>query len=115
MLHDEELEQQWHRLQEALEPQFGGDLDIQAILFIIGIQELGQGYKKLKKDDKLNVMHIAICTLLEPLGYYEFEGKDAEGWPHWKATAKLPHLKPAQQAHLMRQAVVDYFRKMEVI
>lgn len=112
---DEELDQQWQKLLETLAPRFGGDLDIQAVLFIIGLQELGQGYRKLKKDEKLDVMHIAVCTLLEPFGYYEFEGKDADGWPHWKATSKLPHLKPAQQHRLMLQAVIDYFVRNEVL
>ncbi|GAB4134027.1 MAG: hypothetical protein Fur0041_06810 [Bacteroidia bacterium] len=109
MITDAELDQNWEKVLKALEPKFGGDLDLQALLFIIGIQELGHGYKKLKKDDKLNVMHIAICTLLEPYGYYEFQGRDEELWPHWTATAKLPHLKPAQQHRLMREAIVDYF------
>lgn len=112
---DERLEQQWNKLQTALEPRFGGELDMQAILFIIGVQELGQGYRKLKKDEKLDVMHVAICTLLEPYGYYEFEGRDADGWPHWKANSKLPPLKPAQQHRLMQEAVVDYFVKNELI
>ncbi len=115
MLHDDELENNWEKVLTALEPQFGGDLDLQAILFIIGVQELGKGYVKLKKDDKLNVMHIAVCTLLEPLGYYIFDGTDADGWPHWTFNTQLPHLKPAQQSHLMRQAVVDYFKKQELI
>jgi hypothetical protein len=108
-------EAQWKKLMDALEPRFGGDLDMQAILFIIGVQELGKGFRKFTKDQKLDVMHIAICTLLEPFGYYEFEGNDADGWPHWKATAKLPHLKPGQQQRLMEEAVLDYFTRNEVI
>jgi hypothetical protein len=112
---EEELDAHWEKLVRVLEPRFGGEMDMQAILFIIGVQELGQGYRKLTKDQKLDVMHIAICTLLEPYGYYEFEGKDADSWPHWKATAKLPHLKPAQQHRLMREAVIDYFQRNGMI
>lgn len=112
---DELLEQQWNSLVAALEERFGSPPDMQAILFMIGVQELGQGYRKLKKDEKLDVMHIAICTLLEPYGYYEFEGKDADGWPHWKANSKLPNLKPGQQHRLMQEAVIDYFVRNEVI
>jgi hypothetical protein len=115
MLHDEELDKQWNDVLQILEPQFGGDLDLQAILFIIGIQELGQGYRKFSKDQKLDVMHIAICTLLEPFGYYTFDGTDADNWPHWSPTEKLPHLKPAQQHKLMREAVVDYFKRQELL
>lgn len=115
MIDDPELETGWANVLTMLEPQFGGDLDMQAVLFIIGLQELGKGYQKLKKDQKLDVMHIAVCTLLEPYGYYSFDGLDKDGWPHWTATAKLPHLKPAQQGRLMKEAVVDYFRKQELI
>jgi hypothetical protein len=109
-VNEENIEQDWKKVLVALEPQFGPDLDMQSILFIIGVQELGQGYRKMKKDEKLDTMHIAICTLLEPYGYYEFVGFDSDKWPHWNATAKLPHLKPAQQHKLMTQAVIDYFK-----
>lgn len=95
-------------MDEVSEP-FGERLEIDAVLFLIGVQELGSGYRRFSKDQKLDVLHIAICTLLEPYGYYEFLGKDEEGWPHWKATEKLPHLKAMQQNLLMRQAIVSYF------
>lgn len=105
-----DLEKDWKRVIDVLGKQFGEELDMQGVLFLIGVQELGQGYKKFKKDEKLNVMHIAICTLLEPYGYYVYEGVDGDGWPHWKVNEKLPPLKPVQQGQLMKQAVIDYFR-----
>ncbi len=111
---DQELDKEWKLVLEKLSKQFGEELDLQGVLFLIGVNELGQGYKKLPKDQKMDVMHIAVCTLLSPFGYYEFEGKDEDGWPHWKATAKLPHLKPAQQHEIMKQAVVEYFRESEM-
>ena len=63
MLKDEELENKWNAVLKKLEPTFGEGLDMQAVLFLIGVQELGKGYSKFKKDEKLNVMHVAICTL----------------------------------------------------
>lgn len=101
----------WKNLLAHLNKKFDGDLDIEAIIFLIGVQEYGKGYQKFKKDDKLNIMHIAICTLLEPYGYYEFLGRDKEGWPHWKINEELPMLKPMQQERLMKEAIIDYFRK----
>jgi hypothetical protein len=110
-----EEESDWKKLLHKLKELYGEEPDVQAILFLIGVQELGKGYQKFKKHEKLDVMHIAICTVLEPYGFYEYEGKDAEGWPHWKLNEKLPPLKPAQQNNLMIQAIVDYFRKAEFI
>ena len=54
-------------------------------------------------------MHIAICRLLEPYGYYEFEYFDDEGWPHYKNIAPLPNLKPGEQSRLMKEALIGYF------
>ena len=88
----------------------GDSLDLDAIIYLVGVQELGQLHKKFKKDEKVNLMHIAICRLLEPFGYYEFEKRDDEGWPNFKALKPLPNLKAGEQTILMKEAVVQYFK-----
>ena len=105
-----ELEKNFEEVQQVLASQFGDDIDLQAMLFLIGLQELGKGKIKLSKNEKLDVMHIAICTLLEPYGYYVYEGLDKDGWPHWKGNEKLPPLTPGQQQGLMKEAIVEYFK-----
>ena len=77
----EELKVQWEEVQKRLSSQFDADLDLQGILFLIGVQELGQGFKKFTKDQKQDLMHIATCRLLSIYGYYKLEGVDDEGWP----------------------------------
>jgi hypothetical protein len=66
-----------------IEAKFGEGMELDAILLLIGIQELGKGYDKFSKDEKMNLMHIAVCTILEPFGYYQFEKDDDDGWPHF--------------------------------
>jgi len=105
----QELESRWKLLISKLELQFGGGLDLQAVLFLIGFQELGKRPKKLNKDQKLELLHIAICTLLEPHGYYVFEGTDEDGYPHWALNEELPPLKPGHQSALMKEAILCYF------
>jgi hypothetical protein len=102
-------------LKEKLKPQFGDDIDVQAMLFIIGVQELGKGRMKFSKDEKVEVMHVALCTLLEPFGYYLFKGRDEDGWPHWEPVGKLPFMRPAEQNMFMQEAIVLYFRKQGLI
>lgn len=99
----------WNKTVKSLEQRFGQDIDLQAILFLIGLQELGLGYSKLNKNQKLDVMHIAVCALLSQWGYYTFSGHDKDGWPHWQATEKLPHLTPKEQNKLIKEAIVEYF------
>ncbi len=110
-----ELEENFKEVLKRMSDQFGDDLDLQALLFLIGVQELGKGNVKLSKNEKLDVMHISICTLLTPYGYYEYEGLDKDGWPHWRASEKLPPLKPGQQQQVMKEAIVEYFRENELI
>lgn len=106
---DYEFEKKWRELLKKVEADFGMPADLQGVLFLIGVQELGQGFGKFKKDEKLNLMHIAICRLLEPYGYYEFDGNDPEGWPHFTPTKKLPSLNSDQQQQLIKEAILDYF------
>ncbi len=105
----------WNTLQARLTERFGEPMDYDAILFLIGLQELGKPYRKYKKDEKLEVMHVAICTLLEPFGFYEFLGRDEDGWPHWKLNEKIPFLDAKQQNRLIIDAILDYFKKEEFI
>ncbi len=111
MARDEQLKERWTVLQNKLSRQFAdGDLlDLDAIIYLIGVQELGQPHRKFKKDHKLDLMHIAICRLLEPYGYYEFDYFDEDSWPHYKIIEALPALKAGEQSVLMKEAIVQYF------
>ena len=117
MSRDTQLKERWERLVDILSNQFsqGEDLDLDAIIYLIGVQELGKVHREYKKDEKLNLMHIAICRLLEPYGFYEFEFFDEEGWPHYKVKEELPPLKAGEQTALMKEAIVNYFVEREVI
>ena len=109
------LKEKWNIVTTTLSEQFadGDSLTLDAVIYLIGIQELGQGHRKFKKDEKVNLMHIAICKLLEPYGYYEFDFFDNEGWPHYQAKTALPNLKPGEQSVLMKEAIVSYFEALD--
>ncbi len=111
------LKEKWDLLVDKLSTQFaeGDVLNLDAIIYLIGVQELGQGERKFKKDEKVNLMHIAICKLLEPYGYYEFDFFDPDGWPHYKTVNELPNLKPGEQSVLMKESIVAYFEAIEFI
>jgi hypothetical protein len=117
MSRDEQLKNRWDKVVTILSNQFseGDMLDLDAIIYLIGVQELGKVHQTFKKDEKLNLMHIAICRLLEPYGYYEFDYVDKEGWPHFKVKEELPPLKAGEQSVLMKEAIVNYFVEREVI
>ncbi len=117
MSRDTQLKERWEKLVTLLSDQFsqGEDLDLDAIIYLIGVQELGKVHQKYKKDEKLNLMHIAICRLLEPYGFYEFEFYDSDGWPHYTVKEELPPLKAGEQSVLMKEAIVSYFLEKGLI
>ena len=117
MSRDEQLKERWEQVVTILSDKFadGDTLDLDAIIYLIGVQELGKFKRRFKKDDKVNLMHIAICRLLEPYGYYEFDYFDEDGWPHYKVKEQLPSLKAGEQSILMKGAIVDYFIEKGVI
>jgi hypothetical protein len=103
----------WQLLQNKLKERFGSEMDHDAILFMIGLQELDKPYKNYKKDEKLEVMHIGVCTVLTPYGFYEYKGRDDEDWPHWELKENLPYLDAKQQNRLMNDALIDYFKRID--
>ena len=117
MSRDIQLKERWENVVAILSNQFsqGEDLDLDAIIYLIGVQEFGRFQQLFKKDEKVNLMHIAICRLLEPYGYYEFDYVDKEGWPHYTIKEELPPLKAGEQSVLMKEALVNYFIEKELI
>ncbi len=117
MARDEQLKERWNTVVSKLSARFaeGDTLDLDSIIYLIGLQELGQLNRPFKKDEKVNIMHIAICRLLEPFGYYQFDFEDPDGWPHYKMLEPLPALKAGEQQVLMKDAIVQYFIEKEFI
>jgi hypothetical protein len=109
---DLELDRRWNRLLITVEQMFGKKpKDLNGVLFLIGIQELGRGRAHFSKEEKQDLMHIAICKVLSYSGFYELEGIDSDGWPHWKTVKKLPHFDLLEQEKLLKMHVIEYFEK----
>ncbi|MGI9545268.1 MAG: hypothetical protein ACR2MX_18540 [Cyclobacteriaceae bacterium] len=107
---DLELERQWLQVLDQLKPTFGKrPADLESVLFLIGVHELGQGVKAFTKEEKQDLMHIAICKVLSLSGFYELEGLDEEGWPHWRLIKKLPNFDLLDQEKLLKMHIVEYF------
>ena len=84
---------------------------INAVLFLIGVQELGRGVNSFSKEEKQDLMHIAICKVLSYAGFYDLEGIDEDGWPHWKLMRELPHFDLLEQEKLLKMHIIEYFER----
>lgn len=107
------LKERWAKVEKTIAETIGGGEvpDVSTIVYLIGVQELGQNRTKFNKDQKLDLMHVGVCTILEPFGYYKYLGRDSDGWPHFETTEKLPHLSAGQQQLFLKEAIVMYFEE----
>lgn len=84
--------------------------DLNGVLFLVGVQEYGRTKEKFTKEEKQDLMHIAICELLIPDGYYEFIGRDEAGWPHYETLKTISTKGVQNQERLLIEKVVHYFK-----
>src|SRR5262245_42320204 len=76
---DLELERGWQWLLDEVSRQMGErPKDLNGMLFLVGVQELGKGKQKFTKEQKQDLMHIAICRVLSLSGFYVLEGSDSD-------------------------------------
>ncbi|PWJ36107.1 hypothetical protein [Sediminitomix flava] len=107
----QELPLVWNKLLDYVQTSMGKRPDVQGMLFLVGVQELGRGNQFFSKEEKQDLMHIAICKVLSFSGYYELEFVDQDGWPHWKNIKKLPFLNILSQETLLKMHIIEYFRQ----
>ena len=108
---NEDLQVRWWALEAKLMERFGKKPDKEAILFLVGIQELGEIREKFTKEQKQDLMHVAVCSLFAQSGYYELEKVDEEGWPHFRQLKALPTLNMIEQENFMKDHLLLYFEK----
>jgi len=106
----ENFEQRWKDTEALLNERFGKVPDMEGILFLIGVNELGRlPRKKFSKEQKQDLMHVAVCTLLSQLGYYEFTGRDEDGWPHFRDIEQVGVKGIKEQEIMLKECVIRYF------
>jgi hypothetical protein len=113
IMEDWELDFEWLQVQHLVKDALKRDAlpDMNAILFLIGIQELGRWKGQFTKEEKQDLMHVAICQLLSYDGYYEFKGRDDEGWPHYEPVKPFRQKGAQEQEEFLKMKAVQYFKE----
>ena len=102
----------WMEIEDKLRVRFGRKPDLHSITYIIGHRELGQNRTKFTKEEKQDLMHLGVCVLLEPAGFYKFLHKDEDGWPHYEKIAGTPRMEGDMQNILLKTMIIQYFEKL---
>lgn len=112
-MEDWQREFEWLRIRHYIKDRLAteGLPDLNAILFLIGIQELGFVKESFSKEEKQDLMHLAVCRLLSEDGHFEFVGLDADGWPHYRQVLSVKTQGVEQQETLLVEKVIAYFNR----
>ncbi len=106
---EEDISYKWKAVTKHIQEQFGKQPDINSILFLIGVNELGQGPGDYKKETKQDLIHIGNCKVLSLSGYFALEGKDQDEWPVWKPLKPLPNMNVSAQETFIKWHIIEYF------
>ncbi len=109
-----DIQKRWWTLEAKLVDRFGKKPDLESVLFLIGVQELAHlNKKKFTKEQKQDLMHVAVCKLLLSSGYYSFEGMDKDNWPVYKQLKPMPAMNAFEQEAFIKDHVLLYFEEID--
>lgn len=108
MIYEQDFQESWFQALAYFKQLTGKSPDLNAILFLIGVRELGAGVREFSKEEKQDLMHIAACKLLSLQGYYKLDGLDQDGWPHYVPTETLPAMSLPEQEKMLKMLVCEY-------
>jgi hypothetical protein len=111
----DDIQLRWWKLEQQFFEKFEKKPDVETILFLIGIQEVRTSKKKFNKEEKQDLMHIAVCTVLSQSGYYSIENYDEEGWPHHIQIKELPAYNMIEQENFLKDHILLYFSNENTI
>ena len=108
-----EIDFHWLKVRHYIRKNFNSSSlpDLETILFLIGVQELGSMQTNFSKDEKMQLIHIGTATLLSEEGYFKLEGKDEKGWPNWVAKKNVDFNEKDRQLKSQR-LIIGYFDGM---
>ncbi len=109
--HASSVRERWPQLQEWTRRRFGKRADVEGVLFLIGLQELGRGAAPdLDKARKEQILLEGTFCAFETLGYYERTGIEDNGHWIWEQRKSMPaDLTKAEEEVMLRQAALAYF------
>ena len=111
----DDIQLRWWKLEQQFFEKFEKKPDVETILFLIGVQEVRTSKKKFNKEEKQDLMHIAVCTVLSQSGYYAVEKYDEDGWPHFSQLKELPAYNMIEQENFLKDHILLYFSNENTI
>ena len=111
-MQEEDIHAQWEAMKQKIESRIGKrPKDLNAVLYLIGLQELGQ-VKRFDRDQKQDLINLGLTTILSLGGFFTFSHRDDEGWPHYTQQKLLDKVDLKNQVRLIKSLCVRYFENV---
>ena len=109
-----EHERRWQSLLSDVESKFGRKPDVDALLFLMGIQSVGRGFEPdLPKERKQSLIMEGSYLAFETLGLYQRMGLERNGFWIWEKTGDIPKLDVDDQEKLLQIGILNYFEDLK--
>jgi len=92
--------------------QFDIDIDLNGVLFLVGIRERGLTFQPFSKEEKMNLIHLGSCTLYQEMGLTEKKGIDEDGWPIFVQKTLAPTIPEERKHKVLQDCAIRYFEKI---
>ncbi len=102
----------WLELCDRLDEMFGITVDLNGVLFLVGMREKGLAFGEFTREEKLNLINLGCCTLYMEMGLTEITGYDAEGWPIFRQRALNPEISEERKNKTLQDCAIRYFARI---
>ncbi len=107
--------QTWEHLLAFLEKTYGIEPELVTVLFLIGIQESGGGFKNYTRDEKTELMKLAQFVLLSREKLYIKISNGPENSVVWAKNPERPLPAGNVLDRLLKSLVLDYFNEKQFL
>lgn len=104
--------QNWNELCDRLGDMFGMDVDLNGVLYLIGVRERGWILRKFTKYEKWSLINLGSCILYKEIGMVEDLGTDRDGWPMFREKTVLTNWTEERKQKTLQDCALRYFAKV---
>jgi len=102
----------WTELCDHLGKQFNIDIDLNGVLFLVGIRERGLTFQPFSKEEKMSLINLGSCTLYLEMGLTEKTGVDKDGWPVFTQKSLALVVTEERKNKVLQDCALRYFKKI---
>jgi len=102
----------WKDLCETLNDLFEIEVDLNGVLFLVGMRERGLSFQTFTKEEKLTLINLGSCTLYLEMGLVTRSGTDHQGWPVFHQNTLAPVISEERKLKTLQDCAIRYFKKV---